>query len=183
MSDDPRGLEHLRFEYINPNLPIENPRVLKDLRFEYLTPEFARPDFKLPSEENPVMEHEWAMIRTLFAVPRLIDVEKVNADTKGNKTMDEELFTEETVKRLTEPEGAATRNSEYYEILVVDIENYTMQALKLQRAVILAEDALEDACQKRQEAATAVDDARAKLREHLDAVRETHVTLRGGHRE
>ena len=133
MSEDPRGLEHLRFEY--------------------LIPEFARPDFKLPGEA-PVK--------------------------KGNEPMDEELFTEETINRLTEPEGAAPRNAEYYEALVVDIFTYTEHALKLQLAVVVAESYLEHAKQKRREAATALDDARAKLENHLNTVRGTHVTLRGG---
>lgn len=90
-------------------------------------------------------------------------------EKKGNKPMDEELFTEEAIKRLTEPEGAAPRNSEYYESMVVDIETYTNHALKLQMAVVEAEAAL--------------DDARAKLQEHLDIIRKTHVTLRRGRHE
>ena len=143
------------------------------------------------------MEHEWAMIRTLFAGRRLIDPEKVKADTKGNKPMDEEFFTEEAIKRLTEPEGAAPRNSEYYESLVVDIETYTNHALKLQMVIVEAEAALDDARRKhreveshlndlamhRREAAIAVKNAKAKLQEHLDSVRKTHVTLRGGRHE
>ena len=188
MSEDPRVLRPLSFEYINPKLAQpdfklhkEETLVLKPLSFEYLTPEFARPDFKLPSEEDK--EREWAIIGAIFQGYKLIDPEKVKAHMKGNEPMDEELFTKETIKRLTIPEGASPKNSEHYETLVVDIKTYTMQALKLQRAVILAEDALEDACQKQQEAATAVDDARAKLREHLDAVCETHVTLRKGPHE
>lgn len=116
-------------------------------------------------------------------VERHIDDEKVKADKKGNKPMDEEFFTEETVNRLTIPEGASPRNSEYYESLVVDIETYTEHALKLQMAVFEAESQLEDACQKQREAETAVDDARAKLREHLNIIRGTHVTLRGGRHE
>lgn len=64
MSDDPRGLERLRFEY--------------------LIPEFARPDFKLPSE--------WDIIGTIFQGYKLIDPEKVKAHMKGNKPMDEEVF-------------------------------------------------------------------------------------------
>ena len=169
MSDDPRGLEHSRFEYINPNLPIEKPRVLKDLRFEYLIPEFARPDFKLPSEENPVMEHEWAMIRTLFAVPRLIDVEKVNADTKGNKQMDEELF----------------------QRVEVDIETFAREAMKRQVAVIDAEAQLKDARQQRAEAEKMLESARLRwvdaedtlekarglLEHHLGSVRGLNVTV------
>ena len=120
------------------------------LRFACIFPEFARPDFRLPSEE--------------------------------------------TIKRLAEPEGAAPRNSEYYKSLVVDIESYTKHALKLQLAIIEAESQLENARQKhlevvshlkdllekRRKAATAVDDARVKLEEHLNVVRETYVTLRGG---
>ena len=39
---------------------------------------------------------------------------------------------------------------------------------------------LEDLLEKRRKAATAVDDARVKLEEHLNVVRETYVTLRGG---
>ena len=97
--------------------------------------------------------------------------------------MDEELFTKEAVKRLTELEGASPKSSECYETMVVDIETYTMQALKLQRAVIAAEDALDDACQQQREAKAALDDARAKLREHLDAIRGTRVTLRKGPHE
>ena len=54
MSDKPRKIKHSRFEYINPNILIEKPRVLKHLRFEYLIPEFARHDFKIPSEEDPI---------------------------------------------------------------------------------------------------------------------------------
>ena len=147
----------------------ENPRVLKDLRFEYLIPEFARPDFKLPSEENPVMEHEWAMIRTLFAVPRLIDVEKVNADTKGNKPMDEELF-----KRVE-----------------VDIEKFTRAVLELQVAVIDAEAQLKDSKQQWAEAEKALEVARLRwvdaedtlekvrglLEHHLGSVRGLKVTV------
>ena len=171
MSDKPRKIKHSRFEYIDPNILIEKPRVLKHLRFEYLIPEFVRPDFKIPSEEDPI--------------------------EKGNEPMDEELFTEETIKRLTEPEGAAPRNSEYYETLVVDIETYTNHALKLQMAVIEAETQLENARQKyreveshlndlamqRREDAIVVKNARAKLQEHLDSVRKTHVTLRKGRHE
>lgn len=97
--------------------------------------------------------------------------------------MDEELFPEETIKRLTEPEGASPRNSKYYESMVVDIEAYTEHALKLQMAVVVAESQLEDAYQKQREAETAVDDARAKLLEHLNSIRGTHVTLRGGRHE
>ena len=104
-------------------------------------------------------------------------------EKKGNKPMDEELFTEETIKRLTIPEGASPKNSEYYETLVVDIETYTNHALKLQMAVVAAEDALDDAFQKRREAKAALDDARAKLQEHLNLIRKTHVTLRGGRHE
>ena len=149
------------------------------LRFEYLIPEFARPDFRLPGEEDPKKEGdkelEWAVIGTLFAGSRLINADNNKADTKGNKPMDEELFTEETIKRLTEPEGAAPRNSEYYKSMVVDIETYTEHALKLQLAIVEAESQLENARQKhlevvshlkdllekRRKAATAVDDARA----------------------
>ena len=111
--------------------------------------------------------------------------------------MDEELFTEETVARLTIPEGASPRNSEYYESLVVDIETYTNHALELQMAVIEAESKLAKAKRRHRkadlrlakasrqwsEADKAEDDARAKLREHLDSVRKTHVTLRGIHHE
>ena len=111
--------------------------------------------------------------------------------------MDEELFTEEAIKRLTIPEGASPRNSEYYESLVVDIETYTNHALKLQMAVIEAESKLAKAKRRQRkadlrlakaiqqwgEADKAKDDARAKLQEHLDIVRKTHATLRGGHRE
>ena len=50
------------------------------------------------------MEHEWAMIRTLFAGRRLIDPEKVNADTKGNKPMDEENIKGDTSWRFYEAE-------------------------------------------------------------------------------
>ena len=113
---------------------IEDPEARKDLRFEYLIPEFARPDFKLPSEEDK--EREWAIIGTIFQGSKLIDPEKVKAHMKGNKPMDEELFTKEIFKRLTEPEEEA-----------------------------------------------ALDDARAKLREHLDAIRKTQVTLRKGPHE
>ena len=175
MSDDPRGLEHLRFEYI--------------------IPEFARPDFKLPSEEDK--EREWAIIGTIFQGYKLIDPEKVKAHMKGNEPMDEELFTEEAAKRLTEPEGAAPRNSEYYETLVVDIETYTNHALKLQTAVIEAESKLAKAkrrhrkadlrlakaSQQWSEADRALDDARAMLEKHLNLIRKTHVTLRKGRHE
>ena len=163
----------------------EDPRVLKDLRFEYLTPEFARPDFKLPSEEDK--ECEWAIIGTIFQGSKLIDPEKVKAHMKGNEPMDEVIFDEETIKRLTEPEGAATR----------DIETYTKHALKLQLAIAAAESQLENAKKKHRKAAErlkdasqqwaeadkALDEARAKLDNHLDAVREKYATLRGGHRE
>ena len=125
-------------------------------------------------------EREWAVIRTLFAGSRLINADNVKADTKGNEPMDEELFTEETVKRLTEPEGAAPRNSKYYNALVVDIETYTEHALGLQLAIIAAESQLENASQKLRKAATAVDDARDRLEKHLNTIRETYVTLRGG---
>ena len=166
MSDKPRKIKHSRFEYINPNILIEKPRVLKHLRFEYLIPEFARPDFKIPSEEDPI--------------------------EKGNEPMDEELFTEETIKRLTEPEGAAPRNSEHYETLVVDIETYTKHALKLQMAIIEADSKLAKATRKHQkasarvreaskqwdEADAALDDAMDELKKHLDIIRDTHVTLR-----
>ena len=97
--------------------------------------------------------------------------------------MDEELFTEEAINRLTIPEGASPRNSEYYESLVVDIETYTNHALKLQMAVVVAKDALDDACQQQREAKAALDDAKTKLQEHLNIIRKTHVTLRGGRHE
>lgn len=111
--------------------------------------------------------------------------------------MDEELFTEETIKRLTEPEGAAPRNSEYYESLVVDIEAYTRQALALRTIVANAEsnldkarDALKaakgllDAARKDwSEAEAALDYATTNLQNHLNAVRGTRVTLRGVHHE
>ena len=121
--------------------------------------------------------HCWAL------TPEETQVLQKMLEKKGNETMDEELFTEEAINRLTIPEGASPRNSEYYESLVVDIETYTNHALKLQRAVIEAESQLEDACQKQREAETAVNDARAKLREHLSLIRGTHVTLRGGRHE
>ena len=80
-------------------------RVLQDVLLEYVSVEIDDDDFKLAKEEAE---------------------KKVKADTKGNKLMDEELFTEETIKRLTEPEGAAPRN---YESMVVDIETYTNHTL------------------------------------------------------
>ena len=86
-------------------------------------------DFKLPSEEDK--EREWAIIGTIFQGSKLIDPEKVKAHMKGNKPMDEELFTEETIKRLTEPEGAVPRDSEYYETLIANIEHI----LKWQSAI------------------------------------------------
>ena len=161
------------------------------LRFAYIFPEFARPDFKLPMDDK---EREWAAIRTLFAGSRLINADNNKADTKGNKPMDEELFTKEAIKRLTKPEVLVPRNPEHYETTVMDIFAYTEHALKLQLAIVVAESHLEhakqkhqeagallqDARQKRCEAATAVDDAKAKLENHLNAVRGTHVTLRGG---
>lgn len=55
----------------------DEPRVLKHLRFEYITPEFARPDFKLPSEEDPKKEGE-PMDEELFTeevVNRLAEIE------------------------------------------------------------------------------------------------------------
>ena len=128
--------------------------------------------------------HCWAL------TPEETQVLQEMLEKKGNETMDEELFTEETINRLTIPEGASPRNSEYYESMVVDIETYTNHALKLQRAIIAAEDALDDACQQRREAEAAqreakaaLDDARAKLQEHLDIIRKTHVTLRKGRHE
>ena len=121
--------------------------------------------------------HCWAL------TPEETQVLQEMLEKKGNETMDEELFTEEAINRLTIPEGASPRNSEYYESLVVDIETYTNHALKLQMAIVVAEAALDDACQQQREAKAALDDARAKLREHLDAVRETQVTLRGIHHE
>lgn len=121
--------------------------------------------------------HCWAL------TPEETQVLQEMLEKKGNKPMDEEFFTEETINRLTIPEGASPRNSEYYESLVVDIETYTEHALKLQMAVVVAESQLEDACQKQREAETAVDDARAKLREHLNIIRGTHVTLRKGRHE
>ena len=193
MSDDPWGLERLRFEYINPGLLMKNPRVLKDSRFEYLIPELARADFKLPGEEEPKKEFGWAELKALLAGSRLSNAKNDEADTKGNEPMDEELFTEEAVNRLTEPEGASPRNSEYYETLVVDIETYTKHALELQMAIVEAETNLENAKRRHRkadsrlvkasrqwsEADRALDDARAKLKEHLELVRKTHVTLRG----
>ena len=121
--------------------------------------------------------HCWAL------TPEETQVLQEMLEKKGNETMDEELFTEEAINRLTIPEGASPRNSEYYESLVVDIETYTNHALKLQRAIIAAEDALDDACQQQREAKAALDDARAKLQEHLDIIRKTHVTLRKGRHE
>ena len=140
------------------------------LRFAYIFPEFARPDFRLPSEESL---------------------------KKGNEPMDEELFTEEAIKRLTEPEGDAPRSPEYNQTLVVDIETYTEHALKLQLAVVEAESNLAKAKRRHRkadlrlakaskqwsEADKAEDDARAKLEKHLGIVRGTHVTLRGGPHE
>ena len=55
------------------------------LRFAYIFPEFARPDFRLPSEESL---------------------------KKGNEPMDEELFTEETVKRLSRIWKTRSRSTE-----------------------------------------------------------------------
>ena len=167
MSDKPRKIKHLRFEYIDPDLPIKNPRVLKDLHFEYQIPEFARPDFKLPSEEDK--EREWAMIRMLFSGSRLIDPEKVKAHTKGNKPMDEELF-----KRVE-----------------VNIEKFTRAAMELQVAVIDAEAQLKDARQKRAdadkmleiarlrwvEAEDTLEKARGRLNHHLDSVRGLNVSM------
>ena len=121
--------------------------------------------------------HCWAL------TPEETQVLQEMLEKKGNEPMDEELFTEETVARLTIPEGASPRNSEYYESLVVDIETYTNHALKLQMAIVVAEAALDDACQQQREAKAALDDAKAKLQEHLDIVRKTHVTLRGGRHE
>ena len=140
------------------------------LRFAYIFPEFARPDFKLPKKE---------------------------AVKKGNEPMDEELFTKETIKRLTEPQITTPRNSEYYKALVEDIETYTEHALKLQLAMIRAESQLENAKRRHRkadsriakasqqwaEADRAVDEARAKLEKHLGIVRKTYVTLRGGPHE
>ena len=111
-----------------------------------------------------------------------VDMEYEWADTKGNEPMDEELFTEEAIKRLTEPEGADPRNSEHYTSMVVDIETYTEHALQLQLAIVEAESQLEnaeqkhreaaanvyDARMKRREAATVLSDARAKLEKHLN---------------
>ena len=121
--------------------------------------------------------HCWAL------TPEETQVLQEMLEKKGNEPMDEELFTEETVARLTIPEGASPRNSEYYESLVVDIETYTNHALKLQMAIVVAEAALDDACQQQREAKAALDDARAKLQEHLDIIRKTHVTLRKGRHE
>ena len=121
--------------------------------------------------------HCWAL------TPEETQVLQEMLEKKGNEPMDEELFTEETVARLTIPEGASPRNSEYYESLVVDIETYTNHALKLQMAIVVAEAALDDACQQQREAKAALDDAKAKLQEHLDIVRKTHVTLRKGRHE
>ena len=145
---------------------------------------------KQPSETRFYL-HCWTL------TPEETQVLQEMLEKKGNELMDEEFFTEEAIKRLTEPEGAAPRNSEYYESLVVDIETYTEHALKLQMAIIEAETQLESTRQKhreveshlndlakqRREAATAVKSARAKLQEHLDLVRKTHVTLRGGRHE
>ena len=142
-------------------------------------------------------EREWAVIRTLFAGSRLINADNIKADTKGNEPMDEELFTEETIKRLTEPEGAAPRNSEYDKTLVVDIETYTKHALGLQLAIVEAETNLANAKQKHREAEARVQDAslqwlkaattlhaaRVKLEKHLNIIRKSHVTLRGGPHE
>ena len=121
--------------------------------------------------------HCWAL------TPEETQVLQEMLEKKGNETMDEELFTEEAINRLTIPEGASPRNSEYYESLVVDIETYTNHALKLQMAIVVAEAALDDACQQQREAKAALDDARAKLQEHLDIIRKTHVTLRKGRHE
>ena len=121
--------------------------------------------------------HCWAL------TPEETQVLQEMLEKKGNETMDEELFTEEAINRLTIPEGASPRNSEYYESLVVDIETYTNHALKLQMAIVEAGAALDDACQQRREAKAALDDARAKLQEHLDIIRKTHVTLRKGRHE
>ena len=121
--------------------------------------------------------HCWAL------TPEETQVLQEMLEKKGNEPMDEELFTEEAINRLTIPEGASPRNSEYYESLVVDIETYTNHALKLQMAIVVAEAALDDACQQQREAKAALDDAKAKLQEHLDIVRKTHVTLRGGRHE
>ena len=132
--------------------------------------------------------HCWAL------TPEETQVLQKMLEKKGNETMDEELFTEEAINRLTEPEGASPRNAEYYESLVVDIETYTNHALELQMAVIEAASKLAKAkrrhrkadlrlakaSRQRSEADKAEDDARAKLQEYLDIVRKTHVTLRKG---
>ena len=149
-------------------------------------------DFKLPGEEEPKKEFGWAELKALLAGSRLSNAENDKVDTKGNETMDEELFTEETIKRLTEPEGAAPRNSEHYETLVLDIETYTKHALKLQLAIIEADSKLAKATRKHQkasarvreaskewdEANAALDDAMDEFKKHLDIIRDTHVTLR-----
>ena len=136
-------------------------------------------------------------LRCWALTPEETQVLQEMLEKKGNETMDEELFTEETVARLTIPEGASPRNSEYYESLVVDIETYTNHALKLQMAVIEAESKLAKAkrrhrkadlrlakaSQQWSEADRALDDARAMLEKHLNLIRKTHVTLRKGRHE
>ena len=114
-------------------------------------------------------------LRCWALTPEETQVLQEMLEKKGNETMDEELFT----------------------TLVVDIETYTNHALKLQMAVIEAESKLAKAKRRHRkadlrlakasrqwsEADKAEDDARAKLQEHLDSVRKTHVTLRGIHHE
>ena len=145
----------------------DDPLVLKDLSFEYLPPEFARPDFKLPSEEDK--EREWAIIGTIFQGYKFIDPEKVKAHMKGNEPMDEELF-----KRVE-----------------VDIEKFTREAMKRHVAVIDAEAQLKDSKQQWAEAEKALEVARLRwvdaedtlekarglLEHHLGSVRELKVTV------
>ena len=169
MSDDPWGLERLRFEYINPDLLMKNPRVLKDSRFEYLIPELARADFKLPGEEEPKKEFGWAELKALLAGSRLSNAKNDEADTKGNEPMDEELF-----KRVE-----------------VSIEEFTRAAMEMQVAVIDAEARLKDAQQRwidiektvfpvkqrLTDAEKTAKEARGRLNRHLDSVRGLNVTV------
>ena len=100
-------------------------------------------------------EREWAMIRTLFAGSRLINADNIEADTKGNEPMDEELFPR----------------------VEVDIEVFTRAAMDMKVAVINAEAQMKDAKQQWIDAETTLVAARGKLRRHLEWVRGLNVTV------
>ena len=78
---------------------------------------------------------------------------------------------------VPEPVALALEPAESSRTQVVEAESQLENARQKHLEVV---SHLKDLLEKRRKAATAVDDARAKLEKHLNIIRKTHVTLRGG---